>query len=175
VACVYALTLGPLAVAELWFRAHLAWSGWTTATVAVAGTGGILGLCLMHLWQNRWAPLVPVALALVSVKMWMHFGNPDVANREKAPRPACRQLRARVPQGEELYLYGDVPLEAVFYLDAETFALRTLDSVGHAFICTVPGAKGAVDVPPGTSGAALERVSYGKKELVLLRVEKSGN
>jgi len=172
--CVYALCLGPFLVAALWLGVGLPWSGWATGMTAVAGSGAVLGLYLLRVRRSRWAPLVALALVLVGAKILMDFGYSEISNRRESPRLACERIRAHVPPGERLYLYGKPPAAAVFYLDAEPSGLReALDSAGHALVCAEPGERDFVELQPGVHTTELDRVRCSGRELVLFRLDRA--
>jgi len=172
--CVYVLSAGPIAVAAVWLGAGLAWSGWASVMTAIAAAGAVLGLYMLLLKRSRWAPLVALALVLVGCKMLVDFGYSGVSNRRQSPRMACERIRAGVPPGERLYLYGELPAAALFYLDPDPSGLRrALEARGHAFACTRPEKGGTIEQQPGVRSTELDRVQYGREELVLLRVEKA--
>jgi hypothetical protein len=51
--------------------------------------------------------------------MLMSFGVTIRRSDSHTPRPACAAIRAMLPPGETLYLYGAVRLPVMYYLDAE--------------------------------------------------------
>ena len=171
--CVYVLSAGPIALAGLWLGAGLAWSAWATVMTATAALGAVLGLYLLLLKRSRWAPLVALALVLIGCKILVDLGYSEVSNRRGSQRPACARIRAGVPPGEQLYLYGELPKSVLFYLDPASSGLRSaLESRGHAFACAqLSKRRGAVEPLPGVRSTELDRAQYDRDELILLRLD----
>ena len=170
--CVYALCLAPFVLTALWFAAGLRLSGWAVGMTLAASVGAALGLYLHRCRQYRWAALVALPLVLVGAKILIHFGLSEVANKRDSPRVACRRIRERVPEGETLYLSGRARPPVMFYLAAESSGLaEALRTRGQAFVCLGLGKDGSRDVPANWRCTELERATYRRGSLVLLRVE----
>jgi hypothetical protein len=170
--CVYVLCLAPFLMAGLWLGRGPAWSGWATLVTLLSAAGALVGLYLLRVERNRWAPLAALSLVLVAAKLLVNFGFSETSNRRGSPRMACERIQA-VPPSEPLYLYGKLPIAAMFYLDGQSSGLRAaLAARVHAFACTGPGKGEAAEPFPGVRHSELARVQYARDELILVRLDE---
>jgi 4-amino-4-deoxy-L-arabinose transferase-like glycosyltransferase len=174
-ACVYAFCAAPFVLVAVWLAEGLRFSAWAVAMALVAATGAAAGVYWRRRRHSPFAPLVGLVLVMLGAKMLLHFGLSQAANEEESSRAACQSIREHVQPGEHFYFSGQVHPDVLFYLDPEAPGLAgARQSRGHALVCTEAGVGKAAqlaDIPPGWTYNEIDRARYGKKELVLLRLD----
>ena len=123
--------VAPLAAVPLWFAVGLGFSPWVVAIGLVMGLAGVVGVVLHRVRRSPWSGSAALAILMIAVKMFATFGlAPDRSSRLTA-RHVCRAVRAAVPAGHRLYLFGTVWRPVMYYLDPEP--LRPSGSGGSWF------------------------------------------
>jgi len=170
---VYALCVAPLALPCVWFAVGLGFSGWLITMTMLAILGAATGLYLHRVRHNPGAALIALAIVLVGIKVFLHFGYSEILNARESARLACQRIRSQVPSGEQLYLFGYGRPQVVFYLDPEPLVLKEAQKWrGHAFVCSEAGRTDLSPLLAAFRHAELDRVKWARGELVLLRIEK---
>ncbi len=174
----YLLCASPFALIGLWLTRVPDMRGWAVASAAVAAVGAALGVYLWRVRRLRWAPLLALAVVLVGAKMLVLMGLPSVENAKDRSRAIAQALRDEVPAGQPLYLYELTSRSVMFYLDARTWrdgeTAADLAGRNRAYVCTEADELPTFPVPAGFTATETTRTKFGRWQLVLLRLDRTG-
>lgn len=151
---VYLLLLAPIALVGLWVHASLGWTIWAVAVAFLSVTGAAFGVYLHRVRRSRWAAFLALPIIMLAGKIYLHFGAYQIENREDSSRPACEELRSRIPPGEPLWLCDTSSEATSFYLDARPWESIQSDPIELAkrprlYLCMDKKARKSFERPMG--------------------------